>query len=46
MEYAMMVTMGAVNGNTIVVTTVHDCQVIDCVPDDLFGDHDISVMTH
>lgn len=27
MEYAMMVSMGAVNESTVVVTVVHDCQV-------------------
>lgn len=27
MEYAMMVSMGAVSQSTIVVTIVHDCQV-------------------
>ncbi|XP_043562557.1 methenyltetrahydrofolate synthase domain-containing protein isoform X4 [Chiloscyllium plagiosum] len=27
LEYAMMVSMGAVDENTVVVTTVHDCQV-------------------
>ena len=43
MEYAMMVTMGAVNDDTMVVTTVHDCQVIDDIPDSIFGDHDLPV---
>ena len=27
LEYAMMASMGAVDENTIIVTTVHDCQV-------------------
>lgn len=27
MEYGMMVSMGAVNDSTVVVTVVHDCQV-------------------
>lgn len=27
MEYGMMVSMGAVNESTVVVTVVHDCQV-------------------
>ncbi|XP_070565841.1 methenyltetrahydrofolate synthase domain-containing protein-like [Ptychodera flava] len=42
MEYAMMSSMGAVDQNTIVITTVHDCQVMD-MPDDLFGSHDLTV---
>lgn len=43
MEFAMMATMGAVNSKTIVVTTVHDCQVLDSIPEDLFGEHDLPV---
>ena len=27
LEYAMMASMGAVDENTVIVTTVHDCQV-------------------
>ena len=42
MEYAMMVTMGAVNQDTVVITTVHDCQVVD-IPDQLVDDHDLMV---
>ena len=42
MEYAMMVTMGAVNQDTAVITTVHDCQVVD-IPDQLVDDHDLMV---
>lgn len=42
MEYAMMVTMGAVNEDTAVITTVHDCQVVD-IPDQLVDDHDLMV---
>ncbi|XP_077978647.1 methenyltetrahydrofolate synthase domain-containing protein-like [Glandiceps talaboti] len=42
MEYAMMKTMGAVNDNTVVISTVHDCQVMD-IPGELFDDHDLSV---
>ena len=39
----MMATMGAVDPiNTIVVTTVHDCQVFDHLPIEMFGDHDLS----
>lgn len=43
MEFAMMSTIGAVNSETIVVTVVHDCQVLDSIPDDLFGEHDVPV---
>ncbi|XP_068941709.1 methenyltetrahydrofolate synthase domain-containing protein isoform X2 [Petaurus breviceps papuanus] len=42
MEYAMMVSMGAVREETPVVTIVHDCQVID-IPEELLGDHDLTV---
>lgn len=42
MEYAMMVTMGAVNHHTVVITTVHDCQIVD-IPDELTDDHDLMV---
>ncbi|KFM60572.1 Methenyltetrahydrofolate synthase domain-containing protein, partial [Stegodyphus mimosarum] len=43
MEFAMMATMGAVNSNTTVITTVHDCQVFESLPDELFGEHDVPV---
>ncbi len=39
----MMYTMGAVNQNTVVVTTVHDCQVMDTIPEHLIGSHDLTV---
>ncbi|KAM9481687.1 methenyltetrahydrofolate synthase domain-containing protein isoform 2-T2 [Clarias gariepinus] len=42
MEYAMMVSMGAVNESTVVVTIVHDCQVVD-IPEGLTESHDITV---
>lgn len=42
MEYAMMRSMGAVDENTIIITTVHDCQVMD-FPDNLIEDHDVVV---
>ena len=38
----MMVTMGAVNHDTVVITTVHDCQIVD-IPDELTDDHDLTV---
>ncbi|XP_075851961.1 methenyltetrahydrofolate synthase domain-containing protein isoform X2 [Microcebus murinus] len=42
LEYAMMVSMGAVGEETPVVTIVHDCQVVD-IPEALVEDHDITV---
>ncbi|XP_046720998.1 methenyltetrahydrofolate synthase domain-containing protein isoform X2 [Silurus meridionalis] len=42
MEYAMMVSMGAVNESTVVVTVVHDCQVVD-IPEGLMESHDLTV---
>ncbi|XP_024151720.1 methenyltetrahydrofolate synthase domain-containing protein isoform X2 [Oryzias melastigma] len=42
MEYAMMVSMGAVDENTVVVTVVHDSQVVD-IPEELMGSHDLTV---
>ncbi|XP_071236810.1 methenyltetrahydrofolate synthase domain-containing protein-like isoform X2 [Salvelinus alpinus] len=42
MEYAMMLCMGAVTDSTVVVTIVHDCQVVD-IPEDLIESHDITV---
>ncbi|NXO85796.1 MTHSD protein, partial [Sitta europaea] len=42
MEYAMMVSMGAVQEDTPVVTIVHDCQVLD-IAEELLADHDLTV---
>ncbi|XP_008303877.1 methenyltetrahydrofolate synthase domain-containing protein [Stegastes partitus] len=42
MEYGMMASMGAVNESTVVVTVVHDCQVVD-IPEELMGSHDLTV---
>ncbi|NXD31350.1 MTHSD protein, partial [Spelaeornis formosus] len=42
MEYAMMVSMGAVQEDTPVLTIVHDCQVLD-IAEELLGDHDLTV---
>ncbi|XP_032094302.1 methenyltetrahydrofolate synthase domain-containing protein isoform X1 [Thamnophis elegans] len=42
MEYAMMVSMGAVGERTAVITAVHDCQVVD-IPEELLDDHDLTV---
>ncbi|XP_009645509.1 methenyltetrahydrofolate synthase domain-containing protein [Egretta garzetta] len=42
MEYAMMVSMGAVQADTPVITIVHDCQVVD-IAEELLEDHDLTV---
>ncbi|XP_071344363.1 methenyltetrahydrofolate synthase domain-containing protein isoform X1 [Trachinotus anak] len=42
MEYGMMVSMGAVSEATVVVTVVHDCQVVD-IPEELIESHDLTV---
>ncbi|NXI54593.1 MTHSD protein, partial [Chloroceryle aenea] len=42
MEYAMMVSMGAVQDDTPVITIVHDCQVVD-IAEELLDDHDLTV---
>ncbi|XP_019602693.2 methenyltetrahydrofolate synthase domain-containing protein isoform X3 [Rhinolophus sinicus] len=42
LEYAMMVSMGAVSQATPVVTIVHDCQVVH-IPEALLEDHDLTV---
>ncbi|CAN9507013.1 unnamed protein product [Ophioblennius macclurei] len=42
MEYGMMASMGAVNEATVVVTVVHDCQVVE-ISEDLMGSHDLTV---
>ncbi|XP_050629686.1 methenyltetrahydrofolate synthase domain-containing protein isoform X2 [Macaca thibetana thibetana] len=42
LEYAMMVSIGAVSKETPVVTIVHDCQVVD-IPEELLEEHDIAV---
>ncbi|XP_043090475.1 methenyltetrahydrofolate synthase domain-containing protein-like isoform X2 [Puntigrus tetrazona] len=42
MEYAMMACMGAVCDSTVVVTIVHDCQVVD-IPKELIESHDLTV---
>ncbi|NWI99209.1 MTHSD protein, partial [Crypturellus undulatus] len=42
MEYAMMVSMGAVQADTPVITIVHDCQIVD-IAEELLGDHDLTV---
>ncbi|XP_023701345.1 methenyltetrahydrofolate synthase domain-containing protein isoform X1 [Paramormyrops kingsleyae] len=42
MEYAMMVSMEAISSATVVVTVVHDCQVVD-IPEELIEKHDLTV---
>ncbi|XP_063044035.1 methenyltetrahydrofolate synthase domain-containing protein isoform X1 [Engraulis encrasicolus] len=42
MEYGMMVAMAAVDESTVVVTVVHDCQVVD-IPEELIESHDLTV---
>ncbi|XP_052387205.1 methenyltetrahydrofolate synthase domain-containing protein isoform X3 [Carassius gibelio] len=42
LEYAMMACMGAVCESTVVVTIVHDCQVVD-IPEELIESHDLTV---
>lgn len=43
LEFAMMMEMGAVNEDTVVVTTVHDCQIVNNLPAELFEAHDVPV---
>lgn len=42
LEYGMMASVGAVDENTVVLTTVHDCQLMD-LPEELFGEHDVTI---
>lgn len=42
-EYAMMQKQGMLTPDTIVVTTVHDSQVFDTLPEELFKEHDVGV---
>jgi len=41
-EYAMMMSVGSVSDSAVVMTLVHDCQVLD-LRDDLFAPHDVPV---
>lgn len=43
LEFAMMMKMGAIKPETIVVTIVHDSQIVDDLPDHLFKKHDVHV---
>ncbi|KAJ1525401.1 hypothetical protein ONE63_010216 [Megalurothrips usitatus] len=42
-EYAMMLKLGMLKPETIVVTTVHDSQVYESLPSELFKDYDVGV---
>ncbi|RZC38293.1 methenyltetrahydrofolate synthase domain-containing protein [Asbolus verrucosus] len=41
LEFAILKEMKAVDDNTIIVTTVHDSQVFDSLPDEIFRKHDV-----
>ncbi|XP_001607418.1 methenyltetrahydrofolate synthase domain-containing protein [Nasonia vitripennis] len=43
LEYAILSKMKAVNEKTTVVTLVHDCQILDDLPNELFEPHDVPV---
>uniref|UniRef100_T1IMT5 Methenyltetrahydrofolate synthase domain-containing protein n=1 Tax=Strigamia maritima TaxID=126957 RepID=T1IMT5_STRMM len=43
LEYAMMRELGAVSAQTPIISVVHDCQIFDDLPRNLFGIHDVTV---
>ncbi|KRT80083.1 hypothetical protein AMK59_8663, partial [Oryctes borbonicus] len=43
LEFALLLEMGAVSDKTIVVTTVHDSQVFDTLPKEIFKEYDVPV---
>ena len=43
LEWAMMMATGAVTADTTVITNVHDCQIKEEIPDDLFQEYDLTV---
>ncbi|CAL1673424.1 unnamed protein product [Lasius platythorax] len=43
LEFAMMMKMGTITENTVVITTVHDCQIVDYLPPQLFEEYDVPV---
>ncbi|XP_075228530.1 methenyltetrahydrofolate synthase domain-containing protein lost [Lycorma delicatula] len=43
LEFAIMMKMGAITQDTVVITTVHDEQVFDTLPNHLFKEHDVPV---
>ena len=42
-EYAMMRQLGACDDKTLVVTTVHESQLLDDLPSSLMTEHDLYV---
>ncbi len=42
LEYAMMRSMGVIDETTPIITTVHDCQIVD-IPDEIMEEHDFDV---
>lgn len=43
LEFAMLLEMGAVNNQTVVATTVHDSQVFDTLPKEIFKEYDVPI---
>ncbi|XP_043267797.1 methenyltetrahydrofolate synthase domain-containing protein [Venturia canescens] len=43
LEFGVLMKMGAVSSETTIVTTVHDCQIVDSLPDSLFEKYDVPV---
>ncbi|CAG9794802.1 unnamed protein product [Diatraea saccharalis] len=43
LEFGLMMHMKAIKPNTLVATTVHDCQVFETLPAELFGPHDVPI---
>ncbi|CAG9135553.1 unnamed protein product [Plutella xylostella] len=43
LEFGLMMHMKAIKPSTVVVTTVHDSQVFDTLPAELFGPHDVPI---
>ncbi|KAL0860946.1 hypothetical protein ABMA27_009478 [Loxostege sticticalis] len=43
LEFGLMMHMKAIKPNTLVATTVHDSQVFDTLPAELFGPHDVPI---
>ncbi|KAB0794922.1 hypothetical protein PPYR_11761 [Photinus pyralis] len=43
LEYAILREMGALDENTVIVTNVHDSQVFDTLPNELFQAYDVPV---
>ncbi|XP_010535317.1 PREDICTED: 5-formyltetrahydrofolate cyclo-ligase-like protein COG0212, partial [Tarenaya hassleriana] len=43
LEYGMLRYMGAIDDSTPVITTVHDCQLVDDIPREKLAIHDVPV---